>query len=283
VAVYWVYHCPQPQPATTTMKRFQVGQPLEALAAKVQKQQAALPEGQGETWACQKCGNENWPGRKTCNRKMCGAPGPWTCQCGNENFQGRMTCNRKVCGMPFPHGGAAVGAGKGGCKGGGGKGDGMWGPLAAMIGGMGGGMGKGGGKGADPGMWVTQSDLAEFVTMMGGMQGGGGPARVPASGPSRDGSWICDQCQNTNFAGRKTCHQQGCEQQGPWKCSCGNHNFQGRLVCNRKVCGLGRPGADEVASAHPQREGDWLCECGNVNWAQRMKCNRKTCGNPKPQ
>jgi hypothetical protein len=67
---------------------------------------------------------------------------------------------------------------------------------------------------------------------------------------------------------------------GDWICQvCNNHNFASKTACNR--CQTAKGLACQAPHGVQQlRVGDWLCEsCSNVNFASRQACNK--CNRPK--
>ena len=77
----------------------------------------------------------------------------------------------------------------------------------------------------------------------------------PAQAAVKPGDWICQSCNNNNFASRTACRQCGrpnriiiepnppapaAVKPGDWKCSsCPEVNFGSRVVC--RLCGAARP------------------------------------------
>jgi hypothetical protein len=75
---------------------------------------------------------------------------------------------------------------------------------------------------------------------------------------SKPGDWMCNSCNNINFAARTACRNCGVPnpvptrintpaqispKPGDWKCSsCPQTNFGSRIVC--RACGAGRPSAE---------------------------------------
>jgi len=98
------------------------------------------------------------------------------------------------------------------------------------------------GKGATAGLSVGFAAAQCYSGRKG--VGEGPPAR-----PQRQADWVCDQCQNLNFADRAFCNMRKCgapRALTDWLCdSCGNSNYADRLVCNMRKCGAPR------ADVHP--------------------------------
>jgi len=279
-----------------------------ALLPTIPAEQKPTPLGQGETWACQKCNNENWPRRTSCNNKKCGASGPWTCPaCLNRNVQGREVCNKKGCGQPRP-GAAEV--------------------IAALL-------GMPGGNPASANMQTLNSIMAQMST-----------ATCGTTGNAPDGSWVCLGCSNINFPLRTTCNNKLClmtrdQADGgppPVTISAAGADlttmgmgsmapatmgvmpslpslglpavFGGSL--SSSFSGVSPPpppppppssggvflpmtACAAAASSHhipmggtggpkPYQEGSWTCgACQNVNFPLRKQCNNKKCSLPREQ
>ena len=137
--------------------------------------------------------------------------------------------------------------------------------------------------------------------LTGGLAGGMGAAGMPRvppgsmAGPSgvqmRPGDWICQACNNHNYADKIACNR--CRvpkpgqwhgmpgggptmRQGDWICrACANHNYADKTSCNR--CKLEK---NVYITATGMREGDWICpSCNNHNYADKTACNK--CAVPK--
>jgi len=90
----------------------------------------------------------------------------------------------------------------------------------------------------------------------------------------KDGDWICEVCENLNFARRKECHRDSCRAPRP-------------LSMNREIHNRGGGetpwNAQALPSSNLSKPGDWNCEeCGYLNFARRAECNSKSCKAPRP-
>eukprot|EP00929_Paragymnodinium_shiwhaense_P107251 TRINITY_DN7332_c0_g1_i1.p1 TRINITY_DN7332_c0_g1~~TRINITY_DN7332_c0_g1_i1.p1 ORF type:complete len:279 (+),score=50.92 TRINITY_DN7332_c0_g1_i1:74-910(+) len=238
---------------------------------------------QGENWACNKCGNENWPQRTICNRKGCGNIGPWSCHgCGNQNFQGRPNCNKCGRKAPVPASkAAALGVTPGG--------------DAPAVGGLD--LSKLG-LNLPPGAAQNQAVVEAIGQLVSALGGQAPAAAAPSGGGKGDGkgkgpNWTCMGCGNVNWPLRSKCNKcsmprdkaeagkQGSPPEGSWICSnCANVNYPSRTTCNS--CQTAREQADGGSPHRPgaNPEGSWNCpSCNNVNWPLRSSCN--SCGAPR--
>lgn len=119
------------------------------------------------------------------------------------------------------------------------------------------------------------------------------PQPQPAVSSTRPGDWICENCQNVNYASRQVCNK--CQtprnssqingagmngmRPGDWICkSCNNHNYASKEICNK----CGGPKSEGYVNTSNMRPGDWICpSCNNHNYADKLGCNR--CGTQKPE
>ena len=193
-------------------------------------------------------------------------PGDWMCPCGNHNYASRVQCYR--CGL------AKAMAQQGGVG------------AATVIAATGGGQ--------------LHHHHHQHHQYHGGGHGGGGGGMHSGMRP---GDWVCNVCNNHNYASKTACNR--CQtvkglawsagakelRAGDWLCQgCSNVNYASRQSCNK--CAGPKMAQSEMISAsllgmggfpggRNVRQGDWLCpDCGNHNFASRTACN--TCSVPKP-
>jgi len=215
-------------------------------------------------WVCAECGNTNFDDRTHCNMKKCGAPKPapgaklpnWICSaCGNTNFGDRRVCNMRKCGAPRSSGPTmrptdkAVASGMPGM---------LFGAIQAWpmmttpsVLGVGGYNAAGRRILVKVGPYTKQSSSASKTD--------------PAERAAKDGDWICEECQNMNYADRGFCNMRKCGAPRPigdWTCAaCGNMNYSDRVNCNMRKCGAPRTDVDPRAVMELVAKGK-----GRGNW-----------------
>eukprot|EP00929_Paragymnodinium_shiwhaense_P023087 TRINITY_DN14541_c0_g2_i1.p1 TRINITY_DN14541_c0_g2~~TRINITY_DN14541_c0_g2_i1.p1 ORF type:complete len:355 (-),score=73.51 TRINITY_DN14541_c0_g2_i1:380-1444(-) len=127
------------------------------------------------------------------------------------------------------------------------------------------GTGQGGAKRTAP---IGQEPPSKFSKFPPGAE----PQPVGEGGLSRTGEdgWVCEKCNNHNFAGREWCNRRACGAPGPWTCpSCQNKNFASRAVCNARRCQLPRPprngGQTQAVQAAPAASSDLASQIASVS------------------
>jgi|SRR3989344_913761 len=103
----------------------------------------------------------------------------------------------------------------------------------------------------------------------------------------RTGDWVCDGCNQLNFASRRQCYNCSAKKKpekkkGDWNCDCGTMNFASRSCCYK--CGKNNtnslpitlqmnPDVNLVQTTSSRRfPNDWVCACGTINFAIRSAC-----------
>lgn len=109
-----------------------------------------------------------------------------------------------------------------------------------------------------------------------------------------EGSWLCVNCNNVNYANRMVCNTRKCGMSHPGLRQAAAfaqaqefqqpHQFQARLPPRPPRPAAPPPPAAVVAqSPRGGPEGSWTClQCGNVNYPTREVCNTRKCRAPRP-
>jgi predicted nucleic-acid-binding Zn-ribbon protein/rRNA processing protein Gar1 len=92
----------------------------------------------------------------------------------------------------------------------------------------------------------------------------------------KPGDWSCPKCKNHNYANKKVCNRNGCEEPKPR-----GGGGRGRDSRGYRSNNSGGFKGDRGSSMKP---GDWSCpKCKNHNFANKKVCNRTGCEEPKPR
>lgn len=118
-------------------------------------------------------------------------------------------------------------------------------------------------------------------------QKGNAPAVASPPKNMREGDWMCQSCNNHNYATRQHCNKCQCRRvdapedsrPGDWRCrGCGGNNYKSKTHCFK----CREPKSGNTMMMANFRPGDWMCPgCGNHNYAQRDSCNK--CHIPRMQ
>jgi predicted nucleic-acid-binding Zn-ribbon protein len=89
----------------------------------------------------------------------------------------------------------------------------------------------------------------------------------------KPGDWSCPKCKNHNYANKKVCNRNGCEEPKPRGGGGRGRDSRGYRSNNS--------GGFNNSNMKP---GDWSCpKCKNHNFSNKKICNRTGCEEPKPR